>query len=93
MSWWFYTRFFSARPERPTDALAPVEIRLPAPAPYVISPEIQTALSETQAKLADMETQRDRWRDLARSWQMRSAAMQTEIDELKTTTAALRSRA
>ena len=67
----------------------PAEVCLPTPAPYVISPEIQTALSEAQAKLADMETQRDRWRDLARSWQMRSVEMRTEIDDLKATTAAL----
>ena len=53
------------------------------------SDAIQAALSETLAKLADMETQRDRWRDLARSRQARGAEMQGEIDQLKATTAAL----
>ena len=36
-----------------------------------------------------METQRDRWRDLARSGQTRSAEMQAEIDALKAAIAAL----
>jgi len=54
-----------------------------------ISHEIQAALSETLAKLADVETQRDRWRDLARSGQARSTEMQADIDQLKATNAAL----
>jgi len=69
--------------------LAPGKVFHQLPAANAISHEIQAALSETLAKLADVETQRDRWRDLARSGQARSAEMQAEIDQLKATTAAL----
>jgi hypothetical protein len=60
-----------------------------ASAANAISYQIQVALSETLAKLTDIETQRDRWRDLARSGQARCAEMQAEIDQLKITIAVL----
>ena len=63
---------------------------MPGQAPSTaISHEIQAALSETLAKLADMESQRDRWRDVARSGRIRSTEMQAEIDQLTEATRAL----
>lgn len=68
---------------------APEKTSEQACAANAISYELQVALSETLAKLADMEAQRDRWRDLARSGQALSVEMQSEIEQLKTATAAL----
>ena len=96
----YLARFFKAGPPRPRrDVLRWGERdggHVPAlgtmrgmTASNVIPHGIQAALSETLAKLADMETQRDRWRDLARSGQMRGAELRAEIDQLTAATVAL----